>query len=47
MVTIGNETALQEIDSALFCLCLDGTTLDAENPVSMIKEMMAGDAINR
>lgn len=48
LISIGdNEKALLSIDSALFCLCLDETTLDNENPVPMIREMLSGDATNR
>lgn len=47
MVNTGNEAALHTIDSALFCLCLDETTLNEDLPVPMIKDMLAGDATNR
>lgn len=47
LVNTGNESALHTIDSALFCLCLDETTLDEDRPVPMIKDMLAGDSTNR
>lgn len=47
MVNTGNEPALHTIDSAIFCLCLDETTLNEDMPVPMIKDMLAGDATNR
>lgn len=43
----GNETALNEIDSALICVCLDDGVLNEEEPVPMVKQMMAGDGANR
>lgn len=47
MVNTGNESALKIIDSALFCLCLDETTLNEDVPVLMIRDMLAGDGTNR
>ena len=48
MVKEGCGEALEEIDSALFTLCLDDTPgLDEENPDPAIRSLLYGDGINR
>ncbi|XP_055539996.1 carnitine O-palmitoyltransferase 2, mitochondrial [Wyeomyia smithii] len=44
---IGNEKALREIDSALFCLCLDSDAFDPEQPIPAIRNFLFGDGTNR
>ncbi|XP_058447494.1 carnitine O-palmitoyltransferase 2, mitochondrial [Malaya genurostris] len=44
---IGNEKALREIDSALFCLCLDDGTINPEHPIPTIKDFLFGNGTNR
>lgn len=47
LVDTGNEASLNEIDTALICVCLDDGTVDVDAPVPMIRQMMAGDGVNR
>lgn len=47
LVNVGNERALNEIDSALICVCLDDGRCDVDAPVPMIRQQMAGDGVNR
>lgn len=44
---IGNDKALKQIDSALFCLCLDEVSTNKENPVPMVRNLLFGNAGNR
>lgn len=47
LAEIGNKTALERVDSALFCLCLDDNIYDLNNPVPLVKDCLAGDGTNR
>lgn len=47
LVNTGNEKSLNEIDTALICVCLDDGSVDVEAPVPMIRQMMSGDGVNR
>lgn len=42
-----NEKNLKLIDSALFCLCLDDTTIDHDNPISTIRNFLFDECRNR
>lgn len=44
---IGNEKPLRTVDSALFCLCLDDSTIDPERPIPMIRNFLFGEGNNR
>ena len=46
-ISAKNATNLGIIDSALFCLCLDDTKINAENPVSTIRNFLFDESINR
>uniref|UniRef100_A0A182JUM5 Choline/carnitine acyltransferase domain-containing protein n=1 Tax=Anopheles christyi TaxID=43041 RepID=A0A182JUM5_9DIPT len=42
-----NARSLELVDSALFCLCLDESTIEPENPIPAIREFLFGDGTNR
>uniref|UniRef100_A0A182RSJ5 Choline/carnitine acyltransferase domain-containing protein n=1 Tax=Anopheles funestus TaxID=62324 RepID=A0A182RSJ5_ANOFN len=42
-----NAKSLELVDSALFCLCLDDSTLNPDNPIPAIREFLFGDGTNR
>ncbi|XP_053673314.1 carnitine O-palmitoyltransferase 2, mitochondrial [Anopheles nili] len=42
-----NEKSLALVDSALFCLCLDESTIDPNNPIPAIRNFLFGDGTNR
>uniref|UniRef100_A0A4W3J4N0 Carnitine O-palmitoyltransferase 2, mitochondrial n=1 Tax=Callorhinchus milii TaxID=7868 RepID=A0A4W3J4N0_CALMI len=42
-----NAEALERVDGAVFCLCLDGGDLSATDPVSISHAMLHGSGINR
>ncbi|XP_055636894.1 carnitine O-palmitoyltransferase 2, mitochondrial [Toxorhynchites rutilus septentrionalis] len=43
----GNEKALLDVDSALFCICLDNSKIDPDQPIPMIRDFLLGDGTNR
>ncbi|XP_055922535.1 carnitine O-palmitoyltransferase 2, mitochondrial [Eupeodes corollae] len=49
LLNIGNYKQMELIDSALFCLALDGGDVkyDEAHPQKLIKHFLAGDAVNR
>lgn len=49
LIDIGNASQLEIIDSALFCLALDGQHInyDDNEPQKLVKELLAGDGMNR
>uniref|UniRef100_A0A182P8A9 Choline/carnitine acyltransferase domain-containing protein n=1 Tax=Anopheles epiroticus TaxID=199890 RepID=A0A182P8A9_9DIPT len=42
-----NAQSLELVDSALFCICLDDSTIDPANPIPAIREFLFGDGTNR
>uniref|UniRef100_A0A182MZ77 Choline/carnitine acyltransferase domain-containing protein n=1 Tax=Anopheles dirus TaxID=7168 RepID=A0A182MZ77_9DIPT len=42
-----NAKSLELVDSALFCLCLDESTINPDNPIPAIREFLFGDGTNR
>ncbi|XP_552786.3 carnitine O-palmitoyltransferase 2, mitochondrial [Anopheles gambiae] len=42
-----NARSLELVDSALFCICLDDSTIEPENLIPAIREFLFGDGTNR
>ncbi|XP_050077227.1 carnitine O-palmitoyltransferase 2, mitochondrial isoform X2 [Anopheles maculipalpis] len=42
-----NAKSIELVDSALFCLCLDESTINPDNPIPAIREFLFGDGTNR
>lgn len=47
LIESGNEKQMEQIDSALFCVCLDENTYKSDDPIPMVKNFLYGDGTNR
>lgn len=47
LIKTGNEKQMEQIDSALFCVCLDDETFNPEDSIPMVKNFLYGDGTNR